>query len=194
MEEFDIDLTNDIGTPIVQLKNKSNNELDNNFNYEDETCNSEMIMHDFNYDNNRNDLINKMSRTIDNNTIRNVETSQSKKQNINNFVRNLEINLDNLNQPTPENLTTEKINTNVEQNTKINTDIIEKTLINKLCKFEYMDILICMLLFILLNNKLVIQSIYDISLLDNINGPYLNLFIRALIFGLILFLTKKFNI
>jgi hypothetical protein len=194
MEEFDIDLTNDIGTPIVQLKNKSNNDLDNNFNYEDETCNSEMIMHDFNYDNNRNDLINKMSRTIDNNTIRNVETSQSKKQNINNFVRNLEINLDNLNQPTPEKLTTEKINTNVEQNTKINTEIIEKTLINKICKFEYMDILICMLLFILLNNKLVIQSIYDISLLDNINGPYLNLFIRALIFGLILFLTKKFNI
>ena len=89
MEEFDIDLTNDIGTPVVQLKNKSNN-----FNYEDDTCNSEIIMHDFNYDNNRNDLINKMSRTIDNNTIRNDDTSQTKKQNINNFVRNLEINLD----------------------------------------------------------------------------------------------------
>jgi len=191
MEEFDIDLTNDIGTPIVQLKNKSNNELDNNFNYEDETCNSEMIMHDFNYDNNRNDLINKMSRTIDNNTIRNVETSQSKKQNINNFVRNLEINLDNLNQPTPEKLTTEKINNNVEQK---KSNVIEKPLINKICKFEYMDILICMVLFILLNNKLVIESIYNISLLDNINSPYLNLFIRALIFGLILFLTKKFNI
>lgn len=193
MEEFDIDLTNDIGTPVVQLKNKSNNELDNNFNYEDDTCNSEIIMHDFNYDNNRNDLINKMSRTIDNNTIRNVETSQTKKQNINNFVRNLEINLDNLNQPIPENLTKQKINTNDEQNIKINTDIIDKTLINKMCKFEYMDILICMLLFILLNNKLVIQSIYDISLLDKINGPYLNLFIRAIIFGLLLFLTKKFN-
>ena len=188
MEEFDIDLTNDIGTPVVQLKNKSNN-----FNYEDDTCNSEIIMHDFNYDNNRNDLINKMSRTIDNNTIRNDETSQTKKQNINNFVRNLEINLDNLNQPIPEKITKQKINTNNEQNTKINTEIIDKTLINKMCKFEYIDILICMLLFILLNNKLVIQSIYDISLLDTINGPYLNLFIRAIIFGLLLFLTKKFN-
>ena len=188
MEEFDIDLTNDIGTPVVQLKNKSNN-----FNYEDDTCNSEIIMHDFNYDNNRNDLINKMSRTIDNNTIRNDDTSQTKKQNINNFVRNLEINLDNLNQPIPEHLTKQKINTNNEQNTKINTEIIDKTLINKMCKFEYIDILICMLLFILLNNKLVIQSIYDISLLDTINGPYLNLFIRAIIFGLLLFLTKKFN-
>ena len=57
-----------------------------------------------------------------------------------------------------------------------------------------MDILISMVLFILLNNKLVIESIYNISLLDNINSPYLNLFIRALIFGLILFLTKKINI
>jgi hypothetical protein len=214
MEEFDFDLTNDIGTPVLQLKNKSKKQK-NNFNYEIENINynnsdnfdnynnsdnfdnynnSETIIPGFNYDNNRDDLINKMACTINNNSIKDVEnvisnqkTSQTKKQNINNFIKKLENNLDNFNKPTPKNQTIEPmLNTNNKQK--------NQNLIKKICNFEYIEILISILLFMLLNNKLIIEIIYSIPLLQKINSPYPNLLIRAMIFGLILFLTKNFNI
>ena len=64
----------------------------------------------------------------------------------------------------------------------------------KSCLIDKIEIIICILLFMLLNNKLIIGIIYNIPLLQKINSPYPNLLIRTIIFGVILYLIKKFNI
>ena len=232
MEEFDIDLNNDIGTSVLQLQNKNQQYLENDFNYDNivEQFNSESNINGFDYNNNRDNLINTMVDTIDNknkydinhkehftNTIIDV---RPKKQNINNFVRNLENNLDNfnqhistnLNEPLPVNLTKQMINNLnnknnhiIEPMANIQEKIIpvqkknitvqeEKVGLEKLLNIEYIEIIICIILFMLLNNKLIIESIYSIPLFQKINSPYPNLLLRAIIFGLLLFLIKKFNI
>ncbi len=62
-------------------------------------------------------------------------------------------------------------------------------------KIEFREIIICMLLFMVLNNKIVIELIYDkIPWIQNIESPYPNLILRTIIFGLILILIKKFNL
>jgi hypothetical protein len=181
MEEFDFDINNDIGTSVLQLKNQLENKK-NNFNYDVDTD-----IQSFNYDNNREELINKMTSTIDNNII-DAKTPR-KKQNINKFVRNLENNLDNYNERIPDKLTKQKINSYVlEPMTNINNEQKKSCLIDKI------EIIICILLFMLLNNKLIIGIIYNIPLLQKINSPYPNLLIRTIIFGVILYLIKKFNI
>jgi hypothetical protein len=62
-------------------------------------------------------------------------------------------------------------------------------------KIEFREIIICMLLFMVLNNKIVIELIYEkIPFMQQISSPYPNLILRTIIFGLILILIKKFNL
>ena len=111
MEEFDFDLNNEIGTSVSQLKSKGNNLNEYNENTEDfdydrvmEHFNSEQNNSTFNYDNNRDSIINTMSNTIVmdkqptemfTNSQQTIENRPKKQQNINRFVRELENNLDN---------------------------------------------------------------------------------------------------
>ena len=102
---------------------------------------------------------------------------------MNNFVRNLETNLDNLGKSN-NNINSIKIKKNVN----ITKD---KSYLAQFVEYKYLDILISMLLFLLLNNKLTIETIYRILSL-NIDNPYPNLIIRTIIFGALIFLIKKY--
>lgn len=72
---------------------------------------------------------------------------------------------------------------------------LEQDLVSKVFNFEYLDVIIYVLLFILLNNKFVIEFIYDrIPYVKTIDSPYPNLLIRGAVFGASIFLIKKFNL
>jgi len=57
---------------------------------------------------------------------------------------------------------------------------------------KYKEILLFMLLFLVINNKYVIQGIYCIPYINIFNSSYTNLIIRTLIFGLIVLLLQKY--
>ena len=54
------------------------------------------------------------------------------------------------------------------------------------------EIIIYMIVFILLNNQFTITMIYKILNFDKFNNPYPNLILRTILFGLIIYLYKKF--
>ncbi len=153
------------------------------------------------------------------------EHRPKKQQNMNRFVRDLETNLDNfgkvnLNEPLPVNFTRPMIaksvpvyakpksieqmgNTNVPSTTskqekkqeQPKDESILGQVKNFFGKIEFREIIICMLLFMVLNNKIIIELIYDkIPWIKNVESPYPNLILRTIIFGLILILIKKFNL
>lgn len=234
MEEFDFDLNNEIGTSVSHLKSKGNNLIENNenthtedFDYDRvmEHFNSEQNNSTFNYDNNRDSIINSMSTTlvIDkqptemfSNTQQNIENRPKKQQNMNRFVRELENNLDNfgkvnLNEPLPVNFTKTMIPKQALniQKPKITEPMVnieskkepvkEETIIDMVKKFfnkiEFREIVICMLLFMVLNNKLMIELIYNkIPYMNQLDSPYPNLIFRTIFFGIILMFIKKFNL
>lgn len=241
MEEFDFDLNNEIGTSVSQLKSKGNQFNDHNdavntdtdFDYDKimEHFNSEQNNTTFNYDSNRDVVMNSMSTTLVGdkqptemftNTGLQIpqmanENRPRKQQNMNKFAKDLENNLDNfgkvnLNEPLPVNFSKsmiqkqqlpfqktkviEQMNNNEskkqEQVLEINYFDFIKKFFNKI---EFGEIIISMLLFMVLNNKIIIEQIYNkIPYIQKIDSPYPNLVIRTLFFGIILFLIKKFNL
>jgi len=64
--------------------------------------------------------------------------------------------------------------------------------IKKETRINYIEIIIYMIIFILLNNKFTIEIIYNLPFIKTINSPYPNLILRTLLFGLIVYLYKKF--
>jgi hypothetical protein len=116
--------------------------------------------------------------------------SRKKKKNINmnSFVRNLETNLENLNNSNSNNMNNDSIKIN--DNPKIDNKSQEEYY-DIISNFKYMDILLSVLLFLLLNNKLSIETIYRIPNMS-LDNPYPNLIIRAIVFGLLLFIIKKY--
>jgi hypothetical protein len=73
----------------------------------------------------------------------------------------------------------------------IQTKISKKK--SKLINNDYMIVLLYMLFFVLLNNKLVIQYIYDILGKSKMNSPFSNLLIRTSVFGLIIIIMKMIS-
>jgi len=145
-------------------------------------------------------------------TVRNLEdtvfNSRPKKEiNMNRFVKNIEYNIDNID-PLPANFTKNMINQNINLETfnpvsSIETIKIQPTekqieeisLYTKIVNWKYFDIILYILIFILLNNKFIIEIIYDkIPYMKTSESSYPNLIIRSLIFGLLIFLIKKFNL
>jgi len=124
------------------------------------------------------------------------EPKKAKKNlNMNMFARNLETKLDNFNNvdKIPEKLDTIKLN--LSQNVKLSKISKQKeinkdeSLLDQVKKQK--DIIISVLLFILLNNKNVIEFIYDNFVFTrDINNPYYNLIIRTLLFAIILYVIK----
>jgi hypothetical protein len=145
-------------------------------------------------------------------TVRNLEdtvfNSRPKKEiNMNKFVKNIEYNIDNID-PLPANFTKNMINQNINLETfnpvpSIETIKIQPTekqieeisLYTKIVNWKYFDIILYILIFILLNNKFIIEIIYDkIPYMKTSESSYPNLIIRSLIFGMLIFLIKKFNL
>ena len=173
MSDFDID--NMGGTSISTLNDNSDIELDYS-----------TILNDINTIGNTtvNDKICEgRDNTMQSMKKKNLSRKEKKNINMNNFVRNLETNLDNLGKSN-NNINSIKIKKNVN----ITKD---KSYLAQFVEYKYLDILISMLLFLLLNNKLTIETIYRILSL-NIDNPYPNLIIRTIIFGALIFLIKKY--
>jgi len=150
------------------------------------------------------------------------ENRPKKQQNMNRFVRDLENNLDNfskvnLNEPLPVNFTkpmipkqvpiftkpklVETMGNTKQEKTKQPIQSIQKeeTLVDNVKKFfnsiDFREIVICLLLFMVLNNKIIIELIYNkIPYIQNIDSPYPNLLLRTVVFGIILIIIKKFNL
>ena len=97
------------------------------------------------------------------------------------------------------NITTEsEIHNNIQNddnkkddNKKDDKNVLLKKL-KKIIFHDNRDIMIIILIFILINTHLIIDLINNkISFIKNINNIYPNLIIRAIIFGLILYILKK---
>jgi hypothetical protein len=180
MEEFDLD--NMGGTSISNLRKKQ--ETDSN----DSDIDYSKIIDDIHSD--TKPSINSMveSREQQMRAIEKKNNSMKKKKNINmnSFVRNLETNLDIMSKPPQTEREIEDTNS-----IKINEESsIGKSYLNQFAEFKHMDILIAVLLFMLLNNKLTIETMYRIPYLDM--NPLINLLIRSVIFSLALYLVKKY--
>ena len=177
MNTSELDL-NDIGGPsISNLKNKK----------EEIEIDYSKILDELDINN----INNNISYETKENQIKNIQnTNESKKSkkniNMNSFVRNLETNIENLSKNI-SNIPHETIKIITKTNEKTDKSIYEQII-----EFKYIDIIFCILLFMLLNNKLTIETIYKLPYINIENGVFLNLLIRSIMFGLILFIIKKY--
>ena len=182
MDDIEFDLDNMGGTSIDKLRNMNqDNDIDIDYSTILEDINNTSI----------NTNVNNMACNSRDNMMKSIKsnnTSRKKKKNINmnSFVRNLETNLENLNNSNSMNNDSIKLN----DNPKIDNNI-QGGYYDMISNFKYMDILLSVLLFLLLNNKLSIETIYRIPNMS-LDNPYPNLIIRAVIFGLLLFIIKKY--
>jgi DNA-binding transcriptional regulator YiaG len=208
--DFDFDLNNDVGTSVSKLKQQSENfqtiskNTDTEINYEDiveNLKNSDTFTPPTqNYENN----IEKFSQTI--------KDVRPRKLNMNQFAKTLESDLENfqnfnLNEPLPSNLS-KKMISKVNENFKpvvVNpkpVQIIEKldeeekeesNYLTKILNFENRDIILYVLIFMLLNNKFIIEFIYNnIPFVKKSDSTIPNLFLRSLLFGGSIFIIRKF--
>ncbi len=207
-KEFNFNGDSEIGTFVSKLKNIDNNKhtetdvdydkIISNLNNNSETINNKT---NFNYD----------SNNIYTSTITDVRPKKS--INMSKIAKDIEFDLQkantiqayNYNEPLPINysknitknsqlqkleetinLTPPNLNVNQQKNNQIETSNILKK--NK-------DIILNVLFFILLNNKFIIELVYDkIPFVKKYDSPYPNLLIRSTLFGLVIWSIKKFNI
>lgn len=212
MEDFDFNMDdNEVGTSISKLKEKQN---DIKFSDSDH----------IDYDKILDNINNSETMQNNNNKYekKEIEHFSQKNINMNQLARNLELDLDNFhnnpnkfsnnftnNAPLPVNYTKKMIPKQHYVETLANLDekpeVIPvqenkqvysvESILDKIITFEHREILVFCLLFILLNNKFIIEFIYDrFQFVRTINSPYPNLIIRSLIFGFIIYIIKKFNL
>jgi hypothetical protein len=186
MEEFDLNFDTNIGTSVSKLKNNNNNN------------NSET---DIDYDKLLDNL--NTSETNDRNTNLSHKPSNNNSINMNHFAKKLENKLDNIKKERDREMFVEvkrpPLKMNVDSIKLAQKELKPSPPIKKpvepkvLEQFQHKDIVIYVVLFIILNSKLLIELIYDkISFTQD--KPYPNLIIRAIVFGGLLFLIKKFNL
>lgn len=174
MDEFDFDFDKEVGTSVSKLKNEQS-----------ET--------EYDYDN----IILQNSETPSEPSIE----LPKKKINMNQFTKNVENKIETL-----DKIPIKKYNPNIDQVKTIlsklpimikhdknqdNKQDIKENLTNSY--WDYKDIIIYVLIFIFLNNKFIIDNVDKIYYLT-FNNDVLNLIVRSLIFGMILFIIKKFNL
>ena len=117
-----------------------------------------------------------------------------KKIDMNKFTKTVEHKIETLDVVPPI-----KYNPNIDQVKNIlsklppqnNKEVVKEEVTN--FYWDYKDILIYVLIFIFLNNKFIIDNIDKLYYLT-FNNSVLNLIIRSLIFGMILYFIKKFNL
>jgi len=206
-KEFNFNDDSEIGTSVSKLKNNLDKNTDTDIDYDkilanlnnSDTTNNKT---NFNYDSARNNM-NNFTSTI-------TDVRPKKSINMSQFARNVESDLEkvnirgyNYNEPLPVNYKKNNIqNTELqklEKTINIIPDIAIKENKNVVSSFniihEYKDIIMNVLFFILLNNKFIIEFIYDkIPFVKKYDSPYPNLLIRSALFGLIIWSIKKFKI
>lgn len=192
MEEFDLNFDTNIGTSVSKLKNNNNNS---------ET--------DIDYDKilAKLDITETNEKSFDKSNDKSFERSFNKSNdnsiNMNHFAKKLENKLDNIKKERDRDMFVDvkrlPAKTNVDSIKLVQKESrpavvkkpVEEPKVSK--QFEHKDIVIYVVLFIILNSKLLIELIYDkISFTQD--KPYPNLLIRGIIFGGLLFLIKKFNL
>jgi subtilase family serine protease len=204
MDEFDIELDSDIGTSVSKIKNKEQNIITNNPNNDTE------IDYDKQMHIAREDPLISSSNLPDKFTSYIQDVRPKREINMNKIVRNIENNIDNysrvnINEPLPVNFSKNMFNSNQSQiiesfsqipsveTIKVNTQQVEKK--GKKFGFKYLDIFLYVLIFMLLNNKFIIELIYDrVPYIKSMDSPYPNLILRSIVFGILIFLIKKFNL
>jgi hypothetical protein len=210
-KEFNFNDDIELGTSVSKLRHntETNKNTETDIDYDkllanfnnSETINAKT---NFNYDSVRNNMNTFTSNITDVRPKKSINMSQ--------FAKNVEADLEkvnyirayNYNEPLPVNYTKNIVQNSqlqkLEQTINSTPDIIiNKETKNKVSKKniieEYKDIILNVLIFILLNNKFVIEFIYDkIPFVKKHASPYPNLLIRSALFGLIIWSIKKFNI
>jgi hypothetical protein len=177
MDEFDIDLSDIGGSSINNLNNSVKpNTL--------ETIRSD-----------RNKLTNnRPSDFIDFKDNSNIYKPK-KNVNMNNLIKNLESDLKKYSYNSDEILGNDNIPAAVNENPqkKIVVKDIKTNTIQKSSNNDKIEILIYILIFMILNNKFIIDLIFNyVPYIKNINNPYPNLLIRSLLFGILLYFYKKY--
>jgi hypothetical protein len=187
MEEFDLNFDTNIGTSVSKLNNNNNSESD------------------IDYDK----ILDKLDITETNDKSNNklFEHSFDKHNdnsiNMNHFAKKLENKLDNIRKERERDMFVDvkrpPAKMDVDSIKLVQKELkpthakkqVEEPKVSK--QIEHKDIIIYIVLFIILNSKLVIELIYDkISFTQD--KPYPNLLIRAIVFGGLLFFIKKFNL
>jgi hypothetical protein len=109
-----------------------------------------------------------------------------KKVNMNNFIRNLESDLKKYSS------SSDNIENHIDNKPIIKTNHNLKAQ-NNTVKNDIIEILIYILIFMILNNKFIIDLIFNfVPYMNSFNNTYLNLLIRSVIFGLLVFIYKKY--
>jgi hypothetical protein len=213
MDDFDIDLNSDIGTSVVKLKTNTNQQTENK--HSDTEIDYDKIIENINNSETikqvntpqQQENLNTNNIKINKQEINKPETNKQEiyKRNIerdinmSELVKNIESDLDNINMPkTIMSTINKKINndSNNDSNNNINnhSNNYFKNIMN-VKDFKNRDILLYILLFMLLNNKFIIELIYEkVPFIRALNNPYPNLIIRSIIFGLLIYFIKKFNL
>lgn len=185
----DIDLNKIGGTSVSKLKNRSNPSPQDSAQNTEIEIDYNALLSELNQDNKIDTKNNE--RDVQIRSLQNTNDSKKSKKNINmnSFVRNLETNIENLNKKPIS-----SIQLNGEEIPKIEkpVEVKEKSYIDMMVEFKYLDIIISVLLFTLLNNKVVIELIYRLPYINNIDSHLPNLIIRSIIFGLLLYIIKKY--
>ena len=114
--------------------------------------------------------------------------TQSNNKDLFNLIKDLEDRLDNIE---TSNTTLDSIQVNppiIKKNKKVTPQKqnIEKSTCN------YNDLIIYIIIFILLNDKFTVGTIYKFPYIKDINSPYPNLILRTLLFGSLVYLYKRF--
>lgn len=210
MEDFDFNMDNEFGTSVSKLK-------ENNTNQEDIINNNPILESDIDYDkiienlHNSDTFIQKQNNNINvKHFVKNLENNLDNFNNINNDsipfypnnVNTLNFNEKDLsfsknhdffnNKPMPSNFTKNmlpkknNIPNYTHQKNNTSNNIYEKYL-----KCEYIDLIIYGILFILFNNKIITELINKIFKIQNDNA---NLLLRTIIFVIIIYFIKKYNL
>jgi hypothetical protein len=177
MDDFDIDLSDIGGTNINNLNNSIQpSALDTIRSDRNKLIsNRQPDMIDFK-DNNNSNIYRPKKNINMNNLIKNVESDLKKYSSISDDI------LGNDNIPTAINEQPKKkvvIKSTKTQPIRSNNDMIE--------------VLIYILIFMILNNKFIIDLIFNfVPYMNSFNNTYPNLLIRSVIFGLLVFIYKKY--
>lgn len=196
MEDFDFNMDDNIGTSVSKLR--GDNKQENDMVHTDTDIDYDKII----------ESINNSESFIQNVENKNYQKHVNTRNNIdmNRLAKNIENDLDNFNninfsEPLPANFTKNMIPKSKVIEPLLNDNPVKVSNENKISyrsvtqsilEHEYFILLISILLFMLLNNKVVIEFIYN--RVPYVKSPYLNLGLRTLVFGLILYGIRKFNL
>ena len=136
-------------------------------------------MNEFNLDNNI-ELGTSVSKLQN---IRNKQLNDKENNNdLKDLIKDLENRLDNLEESNP----IDSVQVSNESRKKKNKPKINNNTI------KYSELIIYMIIFILLNNKITVTIIHNLPYFNKSLNPYPNLILRTLLFGLIIYLYKRF--